>query len=281
MSRNGLSQAPGLAERPAMARNPDRFELKYWVPEELAPRVVEYAAPYLMLDPHGVKGADRQQWNTSLYLETRGLDLFRAHVDSYADRYKLRVRAYGDPPSGLAFFEMKRKLDNRCVKTRAAVQLKDVKPLIEGSYTSLPAILSPLDRLHLESFLYAVTVTQAAPFVLVRAYRESYCSRDRLEDVRMTLDRRIGYQPISTADLRGAPDAWAPINGEAQHGRRGPQVLIELKFTGVAPYWMKKLIDHLELERVAYSKYVSSVRAMLEEPGADEALWNAAGARWS
>ncbi|HEY8925134.1 MAG TPA: polyphosphate polymerase domain-containing protein [Polyangia bacterium] len=281
MSRNGLSPPSDLAGRRATARDPDRFELKYWVPEEVVPRIVEYAAPYLMLDPHGVKGADRQQCNTSLYLETRGLDLFRAHVDSYADRYKLRVRAYGDPPSGLAFFEMKRKLDNRCLKTRAAVPLKEVKPLIEGTYTSLPAILSPVDRRHLEAFLYAVTVTQAAPFVLVRAYRESYCSRDRLEDVRLTFDRQIGFQPISVPDLCGSPDAWSPINGEEQHGRRGPQVLVELKFPKVAPYWMRKLIDRLELERVAFSKYVSSVRAMLEEPGADQYLWDAAGARYS
>ena len=264
-----------------MARDPDRFELKYWVPEELVPQVVSYASPYLVLDPHGVKGADRQQCNTSLYMETRNLDLFRAHVDSYADRYKIRVRAYGDPPSGLAFFELKRKVDNRCVKTRAAVPLKDMKGLLDGSYTTLPAILSPLDRRHLEAFLYALTVTQAAPYLLVRAYRESYCSRDRLEDVRLTLDRRIAFQPALGPDLVGDPDAWSPINGERQHGRRGPQVLIELKFPGVAPFWMRKLVDQLELERVAYSKYVSSVRTLLEEPDLDSSLWGAAGAHTS
>jgi hypothetical protein len=216
--------------------------------------------------------------NTSLYLETRGLDSYRTHTDEAADRYKLRVRAYGNPPRGTTFFEVKRKINTRCVKTRTPVPLEHMKGLLEGTYRSLPANLSPADRRHLEMFLYAQEVTHARPFLLVRAARESYCAEDPLEDVRLTIDRHIGFQLAHGADFTCDPEAWTPLDGEAQHGSRGPHALVELKFPGIAPFWMKKLVERLELRRVSYSKYISAVRHVLEQNELDTSDWDASGA---
>jgi len=259
------------------AREVDRFELKYWVPTAITNEVLEYARPYLVIDPYNEKlGLDRQ-YNTTLYLETPNLNAYRTHVDAAADRYKLRIRAYGEVPHGPAFFETKRKLKSITVKTRAAVEMRDVAPLVDGTYDALPASLSPIERRNLENFLYLQTVTNARPCVLVRAHRESYCSPDPREEVRLTFDREICFQPARGASLHVDPRDWIPIDGEAQHGHRGSHTMIELKFPRIAPLWMGRVIERLNMWRVGYSKYVAAVRSLLDQSMIDATAWDLAG----
>jgi hypothetical protein len=261
--------APEPAASAAVAfvapRDPDRFELKYWVPEALTRAALEYGRPYLVLDPEISKRGLLHQCSTSLYLETPDLASFRTHVDGAPDRFKLRIRAYGDPPAGMAFFEIKRKLDSRGVKTRAAVPLESVQAYLEGRYERLPDSMKPSARRNLESFLYAQLSTQAQPFLLVRAFRESYCSLDPREEVRMTFDRRICYQPARGASFDHDPNGWIPINGEEQHGQQGEHALIELKFAKLPPLWMKRVIQQLGLARVSFSKYCAAVNSHLDQ----------------
>lgn len=268
--------APALEAAP-LDREPDRFELKYWIPEELTHKVVEYLKPYLVLEPFAVKLGLVQQVNMSLYFETRYLDAYRTHTDKAADRYKLRIRAYGDPPRGVTFFETKRKVNTRCVKTRTLIPMEQMKALLDGNYRTLPPNLSPADRRHLEMFLYAKEVSQAEPFMLVRASRESYCSEDPLEDIRLTIDRQICFQRAKGNDFTSDPDAWVPIDGEDQHGQKGPHAMVELKFPGIAPFWMRKVVDRLEMCRTGYSKFISGVQYMLDEEALNASAWDFSG----
>ena len=270
------SAAPGtIIDVPS--REVDRFELKYWVPTSICDDVVEYARPYLVLDPWNVKAGLVRQYNTTLYLETARLDAYQTHVDQAADRYKLRVRAYGEVPAGTAFFETKRKINAITVKTRSGVDLSEAAPLIEGTYDALPASLPPEERRNLESFLYLQTVTDARPCVLVRAHRESYCTPDPREDVRLTFDRDIGFQRAQGASLHGDPKGWIPIDGEEQHRLYGAHTMIELKFPRVAPVWMGHLINRLDMWRVGYSKYVAAVQSLIDQPMFDAMAWDFAG----
>ncbi len=259
------------------AREVDRYELKYWVPTALTSAVIDFARPYLVLDPFNVRMGLERQFNTTLYLETPRLDAYWSHVDAAADRYKLRVRGYGEVPEGLAFFETKRKINSITVKTRTAVAMSDVAPLLDGTYDALPARLAPDERRHLENFLYRRTMTDARPCVLVRAHRESYCTPDLREDVRLTFDREICFQPARGTSLHGDPRAWVPIDGEAQHGHRGAHTMIELKFPRLAPLWMSRLIDRLDMWRVGYSKYIAAVQSLLDGPMLDAVAWDLAG----
>src|SRR6185436_1208434 len=105
-------------------------------------------------------------------------------------------------------------------------------------------------------------VTGAAPRVLVRAWRQAFASPDPAEEIRVTFDRRVGFQPTRGPSFDHDPDGWIPIDGEPQHGRRGPHVLLEMKFPRVAPLWMQRLVEKLGLRRISYSKYVSAERAV-------------------
>jgi hypothetical protein len=270
------------AARPIFAvssREVDRFELKYWVPTALVDELIAFVEPYLVLDPFNVKQGLERQYNTTLYLETASLDAYRTHADSAADRYKLRVRAYGEVPAGLAFFEIKRKINAITVKTRSAVQMEEVAPLLDGTYDALPASLSVEERRNLESFLYLKTVTDARPCVLVRAHRASYCTPDPREDVRLTLDRDVGFQRASGPSLHGDPCGWIPIDGEDQHGQRGAHVMLELKFPRIAPAWMGHLVNRLDLWRVGYSKYMAAIQSLIDQPMADVIARDLSGER--
>jgi hypothetical protein len=259
------------------AREVDRYELKYWVPSHVCNEVLEYARPYLVLDPFNVKDGLERQYNTTLYLETRNLDSYRTHVEKSADRYKLRVRGYGLVPSRIAFFETKRKIKSITVKTRTLVKMDDVAPLLEGTYDELPIYLRPDERRNLENFLYLKTMTDARPCVIVRAHRESYCTPDPREDVRLTFDREVCFQQAHGPSLIVDPKAWVPIDGELQHGQRGAHTMIELKFPRIAPMWMGRLIERMELWRVGYSKYVAAVQTLLDGPMSDAMAWDLAG----
>lgn len=257
---------PDLVPRRA-GRDPDRFELKYWVPESVAADIVRHCAPYVAADVHD-EDALTGQVNTSLYLDTPDLAFFHAHIEHAPDRYKLRVRAYGDPPRGKAFLEVKRKINRITLKTRADVPMGQMVPLLDGSYEQLP-VLDVNSRRHLEHFLYLKTITHAEPAVLVRCRRQAFASMDPAEDIRVTFDRFITFQPWAHLSLDGEPGAWEPLDGTEQHGGEGPHALLELKFPRIAPTWMRDLTEKLEMRRVSNSKYACAMRALLERRHGD------------
>lgn len=258
------SNGPALV---SLGRDPDRHELKYWVPEARLPELIRFLEQHLVHDPNGVTG----QINTSMYFDTPDLAFFRAHNESAPDRRKLRIRAYGDPPSGVAFFETKRKIKMVTVKTRASMPLSEVRSVLDGTYEALPEV-KPKERRHLESFLFMRTVTHAEPLVLVRANRIAFSSPDPADDIRVTFDMGITFQRARGPTFDCDPNGWIPIDGEAQHGRQGPHVLLELKFPRIAPGWMRPLTEWLGTPRISYSKYMSAVRLLLAEEDTDRSL---------
>jgi hypothetical protein len=75
----------------------------------------------------------------TLYFDTQDLSLYRQHHDGWRVRYKVRKRAYAD--AGLAFLEIKRKIDAHTtvksrVRTRAlsARIARDAEPFLRTHY---------------------------------------------------------------------------------------------------------------------------------------------------
>jgi hypothetical protein len=235
----------------------ERFEFKYWVSEPVARQVVAFASPCLLSDTHSDGGIG--QCNTSLYFDTPDLMFARHHVDQSPDRFKLRIRRYGDPPEGPGFFEIKRKAKWIILKKRAVVPWEHADSLLSGTYESLPDLAKPEERKNLEAFLYLLTVHGAQPKVYIRADREAYLGTDPLEDIRVTLDRNIVYQPADTWDFQVSSRKWIPIDRTAEHGEQGHRLMLELKFRGNAPAWMSDLVQQLALYRVGYSKCISAL----------------------
>jgi VTC domain len=103
-------------------------------------------------------------------------------------------------------------------------------------------------------------VHRVAPSVIIASYREPFMSKTPGEDVRMTIDREISYQPARGPDLGGRPGAWVTLRGPDQRSYYGKgRALIELKFRGTAPAWMGEAVARFDLRREAFSKYASAV----------------------
>ncbi len=227
-----------------------RYELKYWLPEIVASQAAAFARPFLHLDPLSEPTQGNSERVTSLYLDSRERELYVRHVASMADRFKLRVRYYGDALGPTTFFEIKRKVGVVIDKRRAEVPTHEVSQALTRG--SCPTATHNLHAPCLKSFLSLMMLHRALPQVLITCLRESYIPRDAGERARVTVDREIAFQPTTSPTLTGRCESWHATPTV----RRG--ALLELKFSGTMPWWMHELSLRVGRYRTSYSKYVSA-----------------------
>jgi hypothetical protein len=236
----------------------ERYEFKYFFPEERAEAIRRFLRPYVAADPYASRAPGGRYTIRNIYLDTPKLDLYTACVNDEVDRFKLRIRWYGEEPKGPFFFEVKRKIRQVILKDRAKISAADVRALLRGEPLSLPA--GPT-RDHLMAFLDRVVRHGMIPCLFSRYTREPYESIFG-EYARVTFDRAMCYQRAQgrAEDPRGWTYTDAPwaTGGVRQAG------VLELKFTREFPRWMADLVAEFELERVGYSKYVSAVHHRLD-----------------
>ena len=210
-----------------------RVELKYCVHERVAAHVLDIARVYLLPEP---RARGPHQRISSLYLDTDDLTFLRWHRTGAGDRFKLRIRGYGEPPAATLYAEIKRKT--------GAVVRKQRTPFPSGQ---LDAVVEQCRA-----------GSGATPRVLIRGTRESL--RDPAAETAVTVDHALEYQPIRRSTLVGDAGAWRPLPLPTTPGQPVP-VLVELKYGDVPPEWMSALMRALAPSRVAFSKYVSAMSA--------------------
>jgi VTC domain len=253
---SGQAAPKPVASSLAIRTTFERFELKYWVTEPLAQRVLQFAAPYLKRDPYSTT-YDAQR-NTTLYLDTRGFQFAENHELLSPDRSKLRIRVYGIPLGKLAFFEVKRKVKTITLKERFALPVPEVTNVLGRR----PVTCTVPEDAHrtLSDFTFQMLLHRAVPKLYVACHREAFESLIPGEDVRLTVDRELVYQTAYNANFAVDERAWKDINEgddtRPAFGRR--RCMLELKFDGSPPRWMTELVRHFNLQREAYSKYTTA-----------------------
>jgi hypothetical protein len=235
-----------------------RMELKYCVPALVSESVLDVARAYLVPDALAVSP---RQCVTSLYLDTPELTFLRWHRERAGDRFKLRIRRYGELPAQTLYAELKRKTGSVVHKRRAAFTAKALLTVLEGSGVPNSAT-SPQDAKNLGEFARRRWLSGATPKMLVTCVRESL--RDPDDETAVTVDRALRYQPTHRADLIGDARAWQPIPLRCASGPA--TALVELKYGLRPPAWMDALTVQLAPWRVSFSKYV----AAMNECAADE-----------
>ena len=239
----------------------ERYEYKYLVPERLVPEIRRAALSTSSLDKYA--GPDGRYRIRSLYLDTDRYDLFWANSREQGDRFKARIRTYPGKKSPV-FFEIKRRVLDVIVKTRAAVPMdlyRDVLACKESALASLSGsaqkgvmkFLAPYHRHHLR------------PAMLVDYEREAYIS-DIDVYARLTFDRNIVVQQRDNLCLDADERRFRAVDHTAQTKTLEPVCVLELKFERRPPVWMSTLVRRLELTRASFSKYCYSVRAELTLP---------------
>jgi hypothetical protein len=242
-----------------------RAELKYCAPALVSERVLNVARAHLVPD---VLALGPRQRVTSLYLDTAQLTFLRWHREHAADRFKLRIRRYGEQPSSTLFAELKRKTRSVVRKRRAAFSALALHAVLQGPEAPDGAI-SPHDEENLREFSRCRRQCDATPKMLVTCVRESL--RDPEDGTAVTVDRDLRYQPTRRADLVGDANAWQVIPLSSASGPA--TALIELKYGAQPPAWMDALIVQLAPWRVSFSKYAAAMNVTCSLSRGSSLIW--------
>ena len=231
-----------------------RYERKYVISERVAGEVRRFVAAYTVPDPFMEVCGQHGYVVHSLYLDSPRLDLCRQTQEGIKNRYKLRVRFYDEEPDSPAFLEIKRRAANTIFKQRAMVSKAAAEHLLAGGMLGTADLIAPGRNSvrDLAEFCQLQTRLDAAGAAIVSYQREAYVL-PYAEGARVTFDRYlVGRAPHSRGRLA--------LNGSGAAVTSG--VVLELKYMGRSPGWMKDLVTSFSLLRVSYPKYVYCIDAL-------------------
>ena len=236
-----------------------RYECKYLIGERRLPELREFIRPFVRPDEHALGRPDSRYPICSLYLDSRGLALYRQTREGNKNRFKLRIRSYADREEDPVWLEIKRRVNGVILKRRARVGRAAVRRWLRDGCSGP----SPPGGLPAAEFARLSRDIGALPRVRVRYQREAYQSAGG-DPVRLTFDTEVAYSPSPGAALEYGSGIWAdtPVG----------DVILEVKFTDHFPNWIHSLIEAFELDRRSVPKYCLSVGDLLRRSGARSAL---------
>lgn len=234
-----------------------RSELKYIVPESQAARVRTFVRSRLELDAFGAQQPDLSYPVHSLYLDSPEMALHQSTINGERNRYKLRIRFYENRPEAPVYFEIKRRRDEAIFKERTPVPREAVEAVVSGRIPprELLALANPAHERALFNFCRHVNELRARPVAHVAYQREAWLSRGH-NRLRVTFDRNVrsSLEPNTRLD----PELVNPVS------TFGKGVVLELKFTGEFPAWMREMVQACGLRQCSAAKYVDGILRMEE-----------------
>ena len=237
----------------------ERHEAKYLVPPGLVAPIREFIAPFCEPDAHG-RGDPPEYSITTLQLDNPWLSLHRAKEEEHLNRFKLRVRTYGEPGSAPVFTEVKRKFGQVVNKSRATIPFEQWSEDIVRRPEVNPRLKRASDVENFLEFKRLVQASACIPQVLVRYIRESY--RGKFDHyARVTFDRRLEDQPARGWACFGEGGRWRPMDSAMTQGMgyAFSAVVLELKTVTDAPSWMIEVVRQFDLTRSGHCKYSNAV----------------------
>jgi hypothetical protein len=229
-----------------------RFEFKYLLTEKLVHAVREAILPHMRIDDHvGSSGQDMYEV-ISLYYDTPGLRYYCEKVDGINARKKVRLRTYRNSGelSDSVFLEIKRKqgpviLKDRCrfLRTLFEESRGDIRLILDRSGSAVPEDFR-------DEYLYEEGIGALRPTALVVYDREPYVGIDHPK-LRVTFDRSIRSREDDRLLVDDAPFV------DCSHGF----VVMEIKYQGALPWFLRDIIASSNLQHVAYSKYCKGIEA--------------------
>jgi len=230
----------------------ERREFKYFVDYKHLESLRERFLANMVHDPFCRKEDDKCYTVRSIYLDTRGLLFYFEKKDGLKIRKKLRIRTYGvDCPDSTAFLEIKRKNKQTVFKERVKIWMAETPNLLNG------ASLQPIEnhpeykeRLALNRFIYLTKRLKLEPQILVAYEREALIGLDD-QKLRVTFDLNVRsyFQPepndiFRENDLRDLEKS---------------RFILEIKFSGRMPFWVRNIVREFGLHPQAISKYCNGV----------------------
>ena len=224
--------------------------MKYLITEAQAAAMVQFMKPFLPPDRYCKLQRGGSYPIVSLYLDSQDMRLCRESLTGQKNRFKLRIRSYTDEPEYPRFFEIKRRINNIILKSRARVMYRDVPNLLAG--LPLPPQDYTTDDEALNQFQLYMRAIAAKPLVLIRYMRQAF-EGDGENRVRVTFDRELCYNITDRPEVTLNGQGWQR-NSLTRHG-----VILEIKFTGSYPVWLSRMVACFGLRQRSISKYATSI----------------------
>jgi hypothetical protein len=226
-----------------------RFECKYMVRHDLVPALRQAIAPFVQPDRHARHMHDYRYAVCSLYLDSPGNLFYRQSTTGEKNRFKLRVRTYGDRPEDPAFFEIKKRINGIISKSRVVAERGRATDVLRAlAWCPSGAPLARNDDLR--EFLHLSRRTGAVPRVRIRYMREAYESVS-VDPVRVTFDTALCHALTTDANLLHGGPNWSPTPTDG--------TILEIKYTQIFPAWLGDVVRCFDLERQSISKYVHAI----------------------
>jgi hypothetical protein len=207
-------------------------EIKFLLDAGQAPAIQAWARANLQPDPHG-RGPFADTYTTStLYFDTRQMDVFNRRRSF--GRAKYRVRRYGD--SGSVFFERKLRQPGVLIKRRTLDSIDALRRLQDHEAD---------DRWIGHWFHRRLLARRLRPVCQVTYDRMARVVSTAEGVVRLTLDGNLRATPVDVpAFVEDAGDAFL-------EGRN----ILELKYHARVPAVFRRLIEEFALKPQTASKY--------------------------
>jgi len=228
-----------------------RLEHKYLVPNELLPKLRTMMTPFVETD---VYSRELEGYTVrSIYFDTATLDCYHEKMAGLRVRKKIRIRGYNEcNERNIVFLEIKRKYGMSIAKNRAPVVYRHVEDLfVSGDVEryvltrrDFPNALEDARR-----FFFHTHSNSLRPTVLIVYEREAYCSK--FGSLRITFDKNLRSSIYPSIDALFRKDNM--LYSMPKH------FILELKFYGGFPSWLRSVTGALDLRQQALSKYVICV----------------------
>jgi hypothetical protein len=236
-----------------------RLELKYRINQSLAVQVRDFVAPYLVQDPFGAAQTDLSYPVHSLYLDSPDYFTYQSTINGNRNRFKLRIRFYEGLPHKPVYCEIKRREDSAIYKQRCGMTRHAVAEVVAGRIPARSELVDddPSAERALHSFSRLVSELNARPVCHVSYRREAWLGHDG-NRVRVTFDRMV--RTCQERRLHLEPELLDPVVVFDD------EVVLELKFTGRFPVWMRDLVQVFGLSQTSAAKYCDGLDCLRGHP---------------
>jgi hypothetical protein len=233
-----------------------RRELKYFFGPQDCLRLMRFLEPHVKPDRWTNPGQTSYSVH-SLYLDSAELTFYHEKLAGIRVRKKLRIRGYDHSDKHRdVFLEIKRKYGEIISKDRAKTKLRYIGRILESGRPQ--GTIASLESQHMQAigkFLHNIRAMSLRPTVLVTYDRQAFVGRNE-SYARVTFDRNVRCIFKPTIDNLFAESDWCSCDGSG--------VIVEFKFEGSMPWWMRRIVRQFGMVPQAISKYCMAVDAVCD-----------------
>lgn len=218
-----------------------RHEEKYLCPESWLFMLEHRLRDFLQPDENQKEGSYSVR---SLYFDTEDDRLYMDGIDGLEKKDKYRIRIYNGS-SELIRLEKKTTVIQLKKKRSAIVDNAFVRRILCDDQVDGRMELTDAGNSVLQEFCFLEKSERLRPKIIVDYVRTAFVSE--LGDIRITLDRNIRATD-RTGSFFDDDIAMLPLLPEDIH-------LLEVKYNGIFPGYLARLMEIGSLERLSFSKY--------------------------